>query len=310
MININCDIIDKLTNKNLFAYGSWSYVYKYKYKKKKLAIKMQSIYNNKSYNILIKDIRNIKLEIYNLKLLSKSRYFFPIYYSDFICNKEQIIILKYYKFNFVKLIKKGITLDVFKNIIYQIIIAIYIYQKKTNCFHNDIAIENILLKKCDSSIYIDFLNKSFNTCNLNVILIGYSKSFPINYNTNIDIQQLKQILHNFIFKYINFFYAIEDLYDFCSNFNESILKKFNLIQFKSITKSMLNIRNLSKNEKKIKKQNELKYEIFKFMIDNKILFDVIKNDNIIINNLNQSMLDFIDSLPNDIEECYRICNTF
>jgi hypothetical protein len=295
MNKINCKVIDKITNKHLINNGTWSFVYK----KKNKAIKIQPLYNNKLYNPEIIDQRDIESEIKYLKLLSKSKYFFPLYYSSFICNKDQIIILKYYKLNLINLIKQGITDEMFKNIIYQLIISIDIFQKKTNHFHNDICIENILLKKCEDKIYIDHLKKSIITNNLNVILIDFGNCIPFNDVINIDILLLKKMLINFIYRYINMIYSIGTLFKYCSKFDtfnnylKNNFKKADIIPFEEN-----------------KQQNKIKYFLFLFIISQKSFFDFIKNENIFLNNLNQSMLDFLDSLPDNILECLSVFNNY
>lgn len=312
--NISCsNIVKKLINTNLINNGFWGYVYKFTLNQDlKIAIKIQPLYNDKLYDPDIIDTRDIKLEIKLLKKLSLfckkyDIFHFPLFYKSLICNNYQLIICKFYNSSFEKILKKKISFSHFKNIIHQIIISIFLFQKKTKCFHNDITINNILLLSTDNQTitynfkYLDLTIKSFN---FYVILSDFGNCIPLNKNNNnfvnIDILQLKHLLYNYISKFMQIF-NFETLYNFCFNLDSTNFHSFFLNELKNNKIKFAHIRDLKLQEQKI--QNNLKFNIYNYIYQHKYIFKLFETVNTITFNFDQSMLDYLDNLPTNINLC-------
>ena len=314
--NISCtNIVSKLINKTLIDNGFWGYVYKLKLNDAlKIAIKIQPLYNDKLYDPSIIDTRDIKLEIKIFKKLTSfcnkyNIFHFPLFYKSLICNNYQLIICKYYNYSLKKLLKNNLSFPHFKNIIHQIIISILLFQKNTHCFHNDITIDNILLLHNNNPIIsynLKYLNLSIPSFNYYVILTDFGNCIRYNKNNknidNIDIMQLKLILFNYLYKFIKIF-SFEILCNFCINLDNLKFYDFFYTEFK------IQFKQLDINDPDLKKetiQKQLKFSIFKYMYNSKYIFkfgDLYNMKKYI--NIDQSMLDYLDNLPDDIDKCIQ-----
>ena len=309
-----CDIIlKKLTSNNLIGKGFWGSIYKFEIKDNKIAIKIQPLYNDKLYDSNIKDPRNIDLEIQLLKQISNFKInnnfiHFPYFYSSLTCQKQSLIFYEYYPYNLTKFFNTEYTFESFKSIIYQCIITIYYFQKITEHFHNDIHIENFLLNE----ININELQYSFFNYDIKIKLYGYyisiwdfANAIPI-YKTdnNIDILQLKLMFSSYIKKYIYNLFSYPQLYGFCIK-NEKFKKYYDKSLFENKIK-WKHISNVSNRTNHIEKS--VKKAMIYWIIEERLYLELIKDLNLPIYFPVIEMLDWIDSLPNNIEQCLDIIN--
>jgi hypothetical protein len=219
------------------------------------------------------------------------------------CQKQSLIFYEYYPYNLTKFFNSEYSYDSFKSIISQIIITIYYFQKITNNFHNDIHIENFLLNKTDIEenqyTFFDF-EKKIKLYGNYICIWDFANAIPINDNTkNVDIIQLKLMFSTFIKKYLDNLFTYPQLYEFC--IKEASFKKYYekiLFENKIKWKHISNINNRSNHiEKSVKKA------MIYWIIEKRFYLELIKDLNIPIFFPTIEMLNWIDSLPDNINKC-------
>jgi len=321
-------IIEKLTSENIIGKGFWGSVYKFDIKDHKVSIKIQPLFNDKTYDITIKDPRNIEIEIDILKKLSdykiKNKFLhFPYYFWSTNCDQQSLIFYEYYSSNLKEFFYYPYTFNELKSIFYQAIISIYYYQQVTGYYHNDIHIENFLMNKINNNDKIN-INYEFKTLNINkdltiykyyISIWDYANSVLItdtNKSNNIDIKQLKLMLDLFVKKYIDNFFDYNELDLFCLNsILSSEYKKYFDKTLKENKIKWNKISNLTIRSKKITKS--VKKSTIYWILENN-LFDQLlvsinkkqENSNIKIHLPNNKMLEWVRNLPSKISECIKL----
>ena len=327
--NKTCEyLINKLTSDNLLDKGTWGTIYRYNIKGYLVSVKIQSLYNNKRYAIL-KDPRNIKLEIEILKQLSdykKDTNFihFPYYYWSTICDQNSLIFYQYFSHKLNYFFTLPYSFEEFKSIVSQIIISIYYFQSITGYYHNDINIDNFLLNTTDlEEIEYNYgiVNKKIKIFKYYICLWDFGNIIKITSNNNIasnniasnniasnniasnpDIILLKKMFREFIIKHTSIKITSNYLYEFCYKYED----QYNFLKYhdKKLQKYKIkwnNIINLSI------RQSKINISIFKALINwiitHKLLDELIIYLDLPVIFPNYEMLDWIDNLPENISEC-------
>jgi len=307
-------ILKKLTSDNLIGKGTWGSVYKFEIKNIRISVKIQPLYNDKTYTDII-DNRNIDLEASILKELSDFKiknnfYHFPYFYKSINCKLQNLLFYEYSDNTIEKFFSKKFSFDMFKNIVYQIIIAIYFFQKVTGYYHNDINTKNILIKNSDLKV-LDYrsvnLEKSLPCNGFYIIIWDYASAKKIiNENDpNLDILQLKKMFINFIKFYIDIIFDYDTLYDLCMENNK---KKFKKYFVKEELKNSLKWSKVQNDKNRFRKiHNSVKKSIIFYIIENKLLNELAsQTTNTKIYLPDYEMLDFVNNLPNNINECFQL----
>jgi hypothetical protein len=177
---------------------------------------------NKEINIL-KRLRD--------KLLTNKIINFPLYYYDTTCiikNKlRTVIIMDYIKYNLTEWLKDNNSEQHYLVFIFQVLTAIYYMNFNLNINHNDLHIENILVKKHSKGGYYHYKIKDDDYYVPNIgaefIIIDFDKSISFS-NSQIDLEfilgnidDIKTTEHNKM-KYLVDNYSITELEQMLSSY--------------------------------------------------------------------------------------------
>lgn len=132
------------------------------------------------------EISNMKTEIEALKYFTfeLNLPFFPKYIDDYMCNKNNIVIMNYIKgkllidYNDIKM-----SILWWKSLLYQLILAIYILEDN-KILHNDFWDANIILEPYNKRITIKYKNNLYNIPKSNFIIKIIDFQYTNQYKNN------------------------------------------------------------------------------------------------------------------------------
>ena len=154
--------------------------------------------NNKKYIAKILNLLKTtdKLEILNMKTeIEALKYFtfnltlpfFPKYIDDYICNKNNVVIMNYIKGkSLIDYDNKKMSNIWWKSLLYQLILAIYILEDN-KILHNDFWDANIILEPYYKKITIEYENHLYNIPKSNFIIKIIDFQYTNQYKKNSKI---------------------------------------------------------------------------------------------------------------------------
>jgi hypothetical protein len=315
--NKTCDEIIKLLNsENLLGKGFWGSVYKFDIKGHKISVKIQPLENDKTYDVTIKDPRNISLEVSLLKKLSQYKILnnfihFPYFYSSMECSGQNLMFYEYYSHNLKHFFLTEYNFNDFKNITYQILISIFYFQKVTGYYHNDIHVENFLINKLSNPIeqnYVFNTKKTFILEKYIVSIWDFANAIKINSNDkiNLDLIKFKSMFEKFSKNRIENLLDYHELYEFCINTNNNFDKYYQ----KELKENKIKWKHISnKNRRSDKIEKSVKKSIIYWIIQNKYLDQLVNYFK--LHNLSSplyfptdEMLDWIQTIPDNFDKIW------
>jgi len=118
------------------------------------------------------EILNMKTEIETLKYFTFNLTlpFFPKYIDDYICNKNNVVIMSYIKGkSLIDYDNKKMPNIWWKSLLYQLILVVYILEDN-KILHNDFWDANIILEPYYKKITIEYKNHLYNIPKSNFII--------------------------------------------------------------------------------------------------------------------------------------------